>query len=130
MESESIVPMLVDESFISCPITKEIMFEPVCANDGRFYELTALKSWLEKHSSSPVDRKDISSTSLIISHNMKTFIDQYLELNSHRKQFQYVRCNLHLANIKEVEKIILNGEFVKLYNFNFFRRKEKTNWDF
>lgn len=105
MKSESdITPALVDESFITCPITKEIMLEPVSAIDGRFYELSALRSCLETNSTGPIDRKNISSTSLIISHNMKTFIDQYLELNSHRKQFQYVMPNSHLSNIKVIEK--------------------------
>ena len=36
-----------------CPITAEIMSDPVCLSDGFTYERAAIAQWLEGHDTSP-----------------------------------------------------------------------------
>ena len=44
---------------ISCPITREIMIEPVVLSDGHTYEKEAIKIWLREHNTSPKTNKPL-----------------------------------------------------------------------
>lgn len=37
-----------------CPLTEQVMIDPVVASDGRMYERTAIKEWMRTHQASPV----------------------------------------------------------------------------
>jgi hypothetical protein len=37
-----------------CPITHELMTDPVIDPDGNSYERLAIESWLQQHSTSPI----------------------------------------------------------------------------
>jgi len=37
-----------------CPLTKQLMVEPVCTADGHTYEKSAIETWLRDHQSSPL----------------------------------------------------------------------------
>ena len=39
---------------ISCPITKQVMTDPVQGNDGQTYERKAIREWLKNHNTSPI----------------------------------------------------------------------------
>lgn len=41
------------ESFL-CPITHELMNDPVIDPDGNSYERSAIEDWLRQHSTSPI----------------------------------------------------------------------------
>ena len=43
----------ISEQFI-CPITQELLIEPVTAADGHLYERAAIEKWLEARSTSPM----------------------------------------------------------------------------
>jgi len=45
---------------ITCPITRELFYEPVVAEDGHTYEKNALESWFETQNTSPMSRIVIS----------------------------------------------------------------------
>merc|ERR1712071_256904 len=51
-EEEAAVP---EEAF--CPITQELLREPILAPDNRVYESEAIFSWLERHGTSPFTRQ-------------------------------------------------------------------------
>ncbi|EKX44918.1 hypothetical protein GUITHDRAFT_62234, partial [Guillardia theta CCMP2712] len=36
-----------------CPVTNEIMRDPVCTSDGKTYEREAIETWLKNHDTSP-----------------------------------------------------------------------------
>jgi len=67
-----------------CPITQDIMVEPVLAEDGHTYEKKSIQEWLDKHGTSPITRDKISNKILIINRNLKNQIDQYRD--THGKQ--------------------------------------------
>lgn len=39
-----------------CPITRELMIDPVIDPDGNSYERSAIENWLKQHSTSPIVR--------------------------------------------------------------------------
>ena len=44
-----------------CPITLDVMVDPVMANDGHSYERRALEAWLDRHATSPITREPLES---------------------------------------------------------------------
>src|SRR5689334_18332378 len=60
-----------------CPITQEIMRDPVIAEDGHTYEKVVIEKWLEKSPTSPMTRQHISPAKLIPNFALKQLIDQW-----------------------------------------------------
>ena len=69
------------ENFL-CPITQEIMNEPVICSDGITYEKFAIYRWLENHDTSPVTRQIISNSNLIPNIALRNTIQDYLKSNN------------------------------------------------
>ena len=57
-----------------CPITCELMQDPVVAADGHSYEKEAITRWLATKKSSPLTRKELDNTFLIPNLNLKILI--------------------------------------------------------
>jgi hypothetical protein len=49
---------------LQCPITLEVMTDPVIAADGITYERTAIEDWLRTHNTSPLTNTPLTSKSL------------------------------------------------------------------
>ena len=64
-----------------CPITQEILIDPVMAQDGNSYERKAIELWLEKHSTSPMTNAPLPSKNLLPNLNLKKLIADYVEAN-------------------------------------------------
>eukprot|EP00210_Caulerpa_lentillifera_P006974 g6669.t1 len=60
---------------IYCPITFEVMLDPVIAADGHTYERTAIGKWLSQKKISPITRQPISSDVLIPNLAIKHLVD-------------------------------------------------------
>ncbi len=61
-----------------CPITHEIMKDPVSTIDGHTYERAAIESWLKKKSTSPLTNETLASKQLIPNHQLKSLIAEFL----------------------------------------------------
>ena len=61
----------------SCPITTEIMKDPVVTADGFTYERDAIAQWLEGHGSSPVTGAPLDSKVLIPNHALRKVIRDF-----------------------------------------------------
>lgn len=71
-----------------CPITGEIMREPVLATDGHTYEKSAINFWFESgRASSPKTNKEISTT-LIPNYNLKSLIEDYQSKQTVQDKFR------------------------------------------
>eukprot|EP01117_Protostelium_nocturnum_P018971 TRINITY_DN8069_c0_g1_i1.p1 TRINITY_DN8069_c0_g1~~TRINITY_DN8069_c0_g1_i1.p1 ORF type:complete len:453 (+),score=103.04 TRINITY_DN8069_c0_g1_i1:51-1409(+) len=71
----------VPEPFL-CPITHEIMSDPVVASDGHTYEKDAIKEWFGRgNATSPLTGKKLDDLKLIPSHTMKMLIQDFMEKN-------------------------------------------------
>ena len=62
-----------------CPITQELMRDPVCASDGYTYERKAIEEWLIKKKTSPIMNSSIKGTQLYPNKVLKMLIDRYSE---------------------------------------------------
>ena len=68
----------VPSSFL-CPITHELMNDPVCASDGYTYERKAIEEWLTKKQTSPIMNVSIKGTQLYSNKVLKMLIDKYVQ---------------------------------------------------
>ena len=59
---------------IICPITQEIMVEPVIAFDGQSYEKTAIEQWFKSNNKSPSNGTELPSRILIANHSLRKLI--------------------------------------------------------
>jgi hypothetical protein len=53
-----------EPSELTCPITNEIMIDPVFTEDGQTYERAAIERWLSTHSTSPLTGKQLAHRNL------------------------------------------------------------------
>jgi hypothetical protein len=49
---------------LMCPITNEIMYDPVVTEDGQTYERAAIERWLSMHDTSPLTGKKLAHSNL------------------------------------------------------------------
>jgi hypothetical protein len=69
----------VPETFL-CPITGEIMFDPVIASDGNCYDRKAIEMLFQKKVTlSPVNKDVFTNTNLLPNLIMKTLISEFIE---------------------------------------------------
>ena len=61
---------------IICPITQEIMVEPVIAFDGQSYEKTAIETWFKSNNKSPSNGTELPSRMLIANHSLRKLISE------------------------------------------------------
>jgi len=69
------------EAFL-CPISQELMRDPVVTPYGHCYERKSIEDWLEKSNSCPLTGKKLSKEDLIPNYSMKNAIEQYLGVKS------------------------------------------------
>ena len=64
---------VLDDYFI-CPISLEIMSDPVIAADGTTYERICIERWLESHDTSPKTNQVLPSKALIPNYSIRNCI--------------------------------------------------------
>lgn len=69
--------LLSNESFC-CPITNEVMRDPVIDPEGNTYERSAIEGWLKQHASSPITRNPLTISQLIPNRVLKDAIEAEL----------------------------------------------------
>ncbi|XP_031162286.1 WD repeat, SAM and U-box domain-containing protein 1 isoform X2 [Sander lucioperca] len=76
LKSDSVCSGIPDEFL--CPITRELMREPVIAADGYSYEREAIDSWInQKNRSSPMTNLPLLTTLLTPNHTLKMAIGRW-----------------------------------------------------
>ena len=68
----------VPDDFI-CPITSEIMTDPVSTEDGFTYERAAIMEWLRTKDTSPKTGATLESKALIPNHSLRSMIRAFNE---------------------------------------------------
>jgi hypothetical protein len=64
------------QPFLECPISHEIMVDPVVAEDGQTYERRALARWLESHGSSPMTSQPMGRR-MVPNYALKSMITKF-----------------------------------------------------
>ena len=67
---------IIPEEYI-CPITKDVMEDPVVASDGHTYERIAIMQYLENEGKSPITRQEMNESQLLPNRVLKTVIDKW-----------------------------------------------------
>lgn len=75
-----------------CPITNEIMVDPVMAADGHSYERSAITTWLTKNNTSPLTREELEHKQVISNRTLKKAIQSFVEENKVIYQQQFIRA--------------------------------------
>ncbi len=71
-----------------CPITQEVMKEPVMAADGHSYEKAAITKWLSEHNTSPLTNEVLPHKGLTPNHALRSAIEEYRNgANQQPKEF-------------------------------------------
>mmetsp|Transcript_45874 Transcript_45874/g.93880 ORF Transcript_45874/g.93880 Transcript_45874/m.93880 type:complete len:283 (+) Transcript_45874:91-939(+) len=67
------------ESFV-CPISMELMVDPVAASDGHTYDRDDIERWLIKHNTSPLTNEELASKELVPDAALKQQIAEYVQM--------------------------------------------------
>jgi hypothetical protein len=99
---------LPDINAFLCPITREIMEDPVMTVDGHTCERRAIAAWFALgRRTSPSTGANIGSTNLIPNFGMRKAIEEFLAVNSQyirevqTREDQEVALRLQLASVEE-----------------------------
>ena len=65
-----------------CPITTEVMSDPVMAADGHSYERSAIERWLATKSTSPMTGEALVHSFLAPNHTLRRQIREWEEANA------------------------------------------------
>ncbi|CAG9320653.1 unnamed protein product [Blepharisma stoltei] len=101
-------PTLIPEEY-ACPITRQIMDDPVVAADGFTYERRAITIFFENNNISPVTFKDFKNKTLVTNFTLLSKISKFKMLRSSIATSQtneienVVTCTRNMINAKEVK---------------------------
>lgn len=72
-----------------CPITQDIMVEPVICRDAITYEKSAIETWLATHTTSPVTRQPLYAYDLIPNRALKSAIEEFIKNSQPQHSHSY-----------------------------------------
>jgi len=64
---------------LQCPISLDLMLDPVVASDGHTYDRSNIEQWLEDESSSPITREPLDSKHIFANRVVRTLVMQFIE---------------------------------------------------
>merc|ERR1719169_204733 len=62
-----------------CPISQQVMHDPVCLSDGHTYERRHIERWLRNHNTSPVSNEELPQKATFPNHALRNAIDEYFQ---------------------------------------------------
>lgn len=65
----------------TCPITQEIIKDPVSSKYGHLYEKKAIEDWIEKNHKCPMTNNPLEQKDLYANFAVKSAIEQFVKLN-------------------------------------------------
>jgi hypothetical protein len=78
-DAEAVAPPLSDNSFL-CPLSRQIMSDPVTCSDGYTYERTAIESWFSSGQNvSPVTKQLLPNLNMVPNYALHAIITQRLK---------------------------------------------------
>jgi len=107
----------MDQYNLICPITQQVFYEPVVADDGYIYEKDAIEEWLRNKKISPMTRESISEKVISLQF-MKTLVGDYLTKNPQMKARQYIGTKQFKKYSITIFEHIKNHEFSKLLDYD------------
>ncbi len=100
-----------------CPISKQIMEDPVITTGGNVYERAEIEKWFERSNTDPVTNIKVEKR-LFSVRSLKDMIDKFIEENPGLKSEQYQTDFSYDANINNIVQHINDGTHHKLKNYH------------
>eukprot|EP00730_Choanoeca_flexa_P016683 TRINITY_DN7940_c0_g1_i1.p2 TRINITY_DN7940_c0_g1~~TRINITY_DN7940_c0_g1_i1.p2 ORF type:complete len:357 (+),score=51.68 TRINITY_DN7940_c0_g1_i1:1898-2968(+) len=97
-----------------CPITYDIMVDPVCAADGFTYERESIRTWLVEHATSPMTGSPLASNWLFPNQCLRALIRDF--------------CDQHGVPLPEMEGPLVAEEHNPAMSMLFNRPGERSNY--
>jgi hypothetical protein len=76
--SSPAIPDQIDSLFI-CPITQDVMKDPVICSDGYTYERAAISQWMSTKNTSPLTNQPFLHSNLTPNHMLRSSIQEWLQ---------------------------------------------------
>jgi len=93
----------IDEEELRCPITRQIMKEPVVASDGHIYEKEFIEEWLKVSKLSPITKQEIENKFYDV-YIIKNKIAKYLDNNPDKINEQYQHIEHSEKKIRDLHQ--------------------------
>lgn len=108
-----------DRNNYICPISQQIFNKPVLASDGYLYEFETISLWFNNNDTSPMTNLKIPRF-FIESNFFNSLLEEFLKNNpiEYRNRYVYKRAHIDFRN--EIEKIIKEKNFDKLFEYQRF----------
>ena len=128
MTSNMSLDAIIDS--ITCPITQDVMKDPVQGNDGQTYERNAIIKWLNEKEISPNTREPMSINDLKVNSSIRFLCDKYHagefgNISNTRKQ-----ALVSTSNIKIDHKVFKNNENKVMLNLSIDEESFPTDLEF
>lgn len=81
-------------TILCCPITMQLMGNPVVVADGRTYERDAIQQWIDMHGTSPFTRQNLRGTAVYPNLVVKELIDGHIQKNAEIRRLREERANV------------------------------------
>ena len=104
LSEESLMNSLYET--MTCPITGDIMKEPVSGNDGSTYERSAIVEWLNRKSISPTTNQPMNISELKVNANIRYLCDKYHAGQLGNKKVEKTREEVKLSIIIIITKLL------------------------
>lgn len=62
-----------------CPISQQVMHDPVVLSDGHTYERRHIERWLQEHTTSPVSNEELPQKAMFPNHALRNAISEYFD---------------------------------------------------
>ena len=79
---------LLEGNFIeslTCPITHQIMEDPVITKYGHTYERKEIENWIEKSGNDPLTKKPLTKNDIFPNFQLKNLIEEYKKMKKFKK---------------------------------------------
>lgn len=116
MTSNMDIDVITDS--ITCPITQDIMTDPVQGSDGQTYERSAIIRWLNDKGISPQTREPMTINNLKVNAAIRFLCDKYHGGAFGRIENTIKQASISTSNIKIDHNVYKNNANQIMLNFN------------
>ena len=89
-----------------CPITLDVMKDPVVAMDGHTYERSSITKWFANHGTSPKTNEELTRKKLVPNHALRAMIIEWHEQHPCKMKCVAKRAHLRKSDIPTSSEII------------------------
>ena len=106
-----------------CPISLDVMLDPVLTADGQTYEKEQIEKWLSENNQSPLTNLRLSSKRLIPNIALRNIIAKHFERNTREARVYFARLKKYKTDTVGAGT---GTSFQKLQNWMARRRRRQT----